>query len=1199
MGCLGTVVFVWGCGAHEAEAPFSGEAVVEARQGLVAATVSWQNVAWVDAADGSLRRSTGWGWHAGASSVQQLDAGDGYVEFSTEETNLAKMAGLGHGDRDQHYADVDYAVFLRGDGVVEVIEQGHGQGTFGTYAAGDVFRVEVHDGQVRYRRNGLVFHTSNTPPTYPLALDTSLHDEGATITGAQIASCAAGETSCMPPELWKNVRYAIASERSLTRDPDGWGWYAGASSVQHLDAGDGYVEFSTEETNLAKMAGLGHGDSDQHYADIDYAVFLRGDRVVEIIEQGHGHGTFGTYTAGDVFRVEVHGGQVRYRRNGLVFHTSNTPPTYPLALDTSLHDGRATITRANVDSCPAGDTRCMPPGFWKNVRYATADEGAPGALTRSPDGWGWYAGASSAQQLDAGDGYVEFSTEETNLAKMAGLSHGDGDPHYADIDYAVFLRGDGVVEVIEQGHGHGTFGTYAAGDVFRVEVYGGQVRYRRNGLVFHTSNTPPTYPLVLDTSLHDALATITRARVASCEAGDTSCVRPELWKNVRYATAKDGSLARGSDGWGWYAGASSVQQLDAGDGYVEFSTAESTLAKVAGLNRSDGDQHYGDIDYAVFLRGDGGVEVLEQGHGRGLFGTYTAGDVFRVEVSHGQVRYRKNGLVFHTSSTPPTYPLALDTSLHDSGATITNAQVSSYAATSGDAQIFGIHDPGGELLMTSAGRTGWVVHSELVGDTNRHDYRPDLGALVRLNWGYGSDGTLPCEDRYDEFAQKAAAFVQNSSGAHIWIIGNEANLSAEWPSCGGTPQKITPERYVRAFQKARAAIHGVPGHQGDKVVMQGVGVWNTEIGMNWIEYYEAILNALGKGGLDGIALHTYSRDAVPGNVSADHVDPRDHRQWGFRAYRDFLNATPSWARSLPVYITETDQMESWRDANEGWVRAAYKEIHDWNSGEESEQHQKVQALALYRWLSGTNEAHDYGIDDALAVQQDFIEAMANSYPAPDPAQPSESYENECSLEDIGVPPATSAETKFVLSGFIQRFWNQNGGLPIFGHPISSARRVINSSGMYVCAQLFERHRIELNLNDDSTVKLEDGRPFVTLGRVGTERIPRDQEMISAHEVGYEATGGSAADCLTFEGIVDYKICGAFKAYWSAHGLDGGADHLTLFGYPQSKPFTYRNKDGVPHVAQYFERARLEYHPDDPRQPVKGGLLGSELKSGER
>ena len=86
---------------------------------------------------------------------------------------------------------------------------------------------------------------------------------------------------------------------------------------------------------------------------------------------------------------------------------------------------------------------------------------------------------------------------------MFGLSHGDTDGSYADIDYALFTYpATGQVMVFEGGAYRGTFGTYAAGDVLAVTVEDGVVSYWRNGALLYTSSAAPVYPLVLDVSLY-------------------------------------------------------------------------------------------------------------------------------------------------------------------------------------------------------------------------------------------------------------------------------------------------------------------------------------------------------------------------------------------------------------------------------------------------------------------------------------------------------------------------------------------------------------------------------------------------------------------------------------------------------------------------------------------------------------------------
>ncbi|WP_434419094.1 hypothetical protein [Nannocystis pusilla] len=547
----------------------------------------WTDTAEVEASPGSLTRQPGIGWTAGAVSVQTIPAGDGYVRFSSQEANLNKMAGLGRDDADRNYTDIEYAYYLRDDGLVEIYEQGTSRGLVGAHTPGDMFQIEVYGQQVRYRKNGRVIHTSALAPAYPLALDTSLYHAGATIREAELVACVfADDPDCLPVEAWQNVYYAEASETwdllRLERAPlSGVGWNAGASSVEKLE-GDGFLCLYPEQTNRNVMAGLGRDDDSTSYTDIDYAFYLRNDGYLEIYEHGHSQGFLDTYLTSDELCLQVLGKQVLYTRNNAVIHTSLTPPTYPLAFDTSLYSPGAAIS-GFVLQCAPGDPMCSE-GPWRNVRYTEAT----GDTLRRISGVGWNAGASSVEVIGAGDGYVSFTTEEKHLAKMAGLAHADDNQDYTDIDYAFYMRGDGWLEIFEHGSSRGVVGTYEPGDVLRVEVEGEQVRWRKNGVVLHTRVGAPDYPLALDTSLLQPGATITGAEVQSCAVGDLECMPDGVWRNVYYATA-DGDLLTRTPGYAWNAGASSQKTLT-GDGYVLFGTHELGLAKMAGLDHSDDDR---------------------------------------------------------------------------------------------------------------------------------------------------------------------------------------------------------------------------------------------------------------------------------------------------------------------------------------------------------------------------------------------------------------------------------------------------------------------------------------------------------------------------------------------------------------------------------------------------------------------------------
>jgi hypothetical protein len=66
------------------------------------------------------------------------------------------------------------------------VEDGVYKGGDAIYASGDVFRVSVANGQVKYHKNGQLLYTSNRTPGYPLLLDATLGNLGDKINNAVI-----------------------------------------------------------------------------------------------------------------------------------------------------------------------------------------------------------------------------------------------------------------------------------------------------------------------------------------------------------------------------------------------------------------------------------------------------------------------------------------------------------------------------------------------------------------------------------------------------------------------------------------------------------------------------------------------------------------------------------------------------------------------------------------------------------------------------------------------------------------------------------------------------------------------------------------------------------------------------------------------------------------------------------------------------
>lgn len=179
-----------------------------------------------------------------------------------------------------------------------------------------------------------------------------------------------------------------------------------------------------------------------------------------------------------------------------------------------------------------------------------------------------------------------------------------------------------------------------------------------------------------------------------------------------------------------------------------------------------------------------------------------------------------------------------------------------------------------------------------------------------------------------------------------------------------------------------------------------------------------------------------------------------------------------------------------------------------------------------------------------------------------------------------------AETGYCISGRIREFWEQNGGLRVFGYPITPLQTE-TIEGRSLQVQWFERARLELHP--------AHRRPYdVQLGRLGAELLARGDRGGTPVNV---ATSG---ECRLFP-QTGISACGPILAAWRSAGLKldsqpgvSEAESLALFGVPLSEARLETFADGKTYLVQWFERGRFEVHPDNlPPSNVLLGLLGRE------
>lgn len=178
--------------------------------------------------------------------------------------------------------------------------------------------------------------------------------------------------------------------------------------------------------------------------------------------------------------------------------------------------------------------------------------------------------------------------------------------------------------------------------------------------------------------------------------------------------------------------------------------------------------------------------------------------------------------------------------------------------------------------------------------------------------------------------------------------------------------------------------------------------------------------------------------------------------------------------------------------------------------------------------------------------------------------------------NAGVPPVGAlAYVPPEVSPRFARYYEMMGGVRIFGLPLAAPELV---NGREV--QWFERARLE-HWPEFA------GTPFeVQPGLIGREftegrSFARQTFFVSTPEVRFVPETG-------------HSLGGRFLQFWESHG------GLQVFGFPISEEFDEVLPDGRAYRVQYFERARMEYHPELAGTPdeVQLGLLGLALYRGE-
>jgi hypothetical protein len=366
------------------------------------------------------------------------------------------MVGLSSTNVDANYTTIQYAWYLRGDGICEIYESGAYRGNFGTYPANSIFKIAVESGVVKYYLNGNLAYSSAITPTLPLLVDASIYNVSGTVSNAIVSNLSAGDFTAYVVNAGTNPTYQ---------------WLLNGVNVG-------------TNTNTYSNSLLGNSDV-----------------VSCLLTPDIGGCSSSQYTSNTITNIEIGA---------------------PASIEFMIKGNAATTGCNNAKE----DIKWLT----SSLLNVTATDNN---LVKFQASNNWNGGAASSNTV-SNNGSFEFTATETNRLRMAGLSSTNVDANYTTIQYAWYLRNDGICDVLESGVGRGSFGTYTSGMVFKISVENLVVKYYINNVLRYTSTVVPSMPMIADVSIYSVGGTVSDAKITNYNDGVFTATSTNSGTNPTY-----------------------------------------------------------------------------------------------------------------------------------------------------------------------------------------------------------------------------------------------------------------------------------------------------------------------------------------------------------------------------------------------------------------------------------------------------------------------------------------------------------------------------------------------------------------------------------------------------------------------------------------------------------------------------------------
>jgi len=617
-------------------------------------------------------------WNAGAASLNTVED-NGYAYTVVTETNTNRYFGLSSSNSGVDQNSIEYAIFLRANGQIRIVESGNNRADLSNYNLGDTMRVAIEEGVVKYYQNDDLLYISNITPTLPLLVDVSLNSNGSTLQDVIVANGNTGTFTAVttnvgasPTYQWQlngvnvgtnsstytNTALAVDDTLTVSVTPDLYGCTISSTSspvaieqADSYDFGEFYIEASAEpEACLLAV---------EQVAWTDLVNLADNGNDLEKIQGGN------SWNAGAASLNTVDDNGYAYT----VVAETNTNRYFGLSSSNSGVDQNsieyAIFLRAN------GQLRIVESG---NNR---AD------LSNYNNG--------DTMRIALEEGVVKYYQNE-NLLYISNIT-----PTLPLlVDVSLNSNGSTLQDVVVANGNTGTFNviTTNAGSnpTYQWTLNGVNVGSNSSTYVNTGLNQDDTIRVSIVPDLNGCSgasylsAPVAIQQTAQYDFGDfyveasadpDACllaIEQVAWTDLVNLADNGNDLNKLQGGNSWNAGAASLNTVD-DNGFAYTLVAETNTNRYFGLSSSNSGVDQNTIEYGIFLRANGQVRIVESGNNRADLSSYSSGDTMRVAIEEGVVKYYQNENLLYISNITPTLPLLVDVSLNDNGSTLQDVVV--------------------------------------------------------------------------------------------------------------------------------------------------------------------------------------------------------------------------------------------------------------------------------------------------------------------------------------------------------------------------------------------------------------------------------------------------------------------------------------------------------------------------------------------